>query len=71
MAKVKTIRKKLFPLAKRTWCINLKNLIQKVDELGSPPLHRGGGASGTQKKKQKEVGKIIEEGFKKKTKKNK
>ena len=25
-----------------------------VDELGTPPLHRGGGPSGVQKKKQKD-----------------
>ena len=73
---IKSIRKKLFPLEikkGRGFKDKFKNLDTKnpyfnVDELGSPPLHRGGGASGVQKKKQKEVGKKIEEGFKKKDK---
>jgi hypothetical protein len=75
MAKVKiikSIRKKLFPLevkkgpgAKDKFKkLDPKDPYYNVDELGSPPLHRGYGASGTQKKKQKEVGKKIEEGFK-------
>ena len=79
MAKVKiikSIRKKLFPLevkpgpgAKDKFKkLDPKDPYYNVDELGSPPLHRGGGASGTQKKKQKEIGKKIEEGFKKKDK---
>ena len=73
---IKSIRKKLFPLevqkgpgAKDKFKkLDPKAPYYNVDELGSPPLHRGGGASGTQKKKQKEVGKKIEEGFKKKDK---
>ena len=82
MAKVKIIkslRKKLFPLevkkgpgAKDKFKkLDPKSPYYNVDELGSPPLHRGGGASGTQKKKQKEIGKKIEEGFKKKDKEKK
>ena len=73
---IKSIRKKLFPLevqkgpgAKDKFKkLDPKAPYYNVDELGSPPLHRGGGASGTQRKKQKEVGKKIEEGFKKKDK---
>ena len=73
---IKSIRKKLFPLevqkgpgAKDKFKkLDPKDPYYNVDELGSPPLHRGGGASGTQKKKQKEIGKKIEEGFKKKDK---
>ena len=76
---VKSIRKKLFPLeikpgpgAKDKFPkFDKKSPYYNVDELGSPPLHRGYGASGTQKKKQKEVGKKIEEGFKKKDKEKK
>jgi len=82
MAKVKIIkslRKKLFPLETKPGPgakdkfkkLDPKSPYYNVDELGSPPLHRGGGASGTQKKKQKEVGKKIEEGFKKKDKEQK
>ena len=76
---IKSIRKKLFPLeikpgpgAKDKFPkFDKKSPYYNVDELGSPPLHRGYGASGTQKKKQKEVGKKIEEGFKKKDKEKK
>ena len=79
MAKVKiikSIRKKLFPLETKPGPgakdkfkkLDPKTPYYNVDELGSPPLHRGGGASGVQKKKQKEIGKKIEEGFKKKDK---
>ena len=83
MAKVKiikSIRKKLFPLeikkgpgaeekiGDKVFKLDPKTPYYNVDELGSPPLYRGGGASGTQKKKQKEIGKKIEEGFKKKDK---
>jgi hypothetical protein len=76
---IKSLRKKLFPLeikpgpgAKDKFKkLDPKSPYYNVDELGSPPLHRGGGASGTQKKKQKEVGKKIEEGFKKKDKEQK
>ena len=71
---IKSIRKKLFPLETKKGPgakdkfkkLDPKSPYYNVDELGSPPLHRGSGASGTQKKKQKEVGKKIEEGFKKK-----
>ena len=77
---IKSLRKKLFPLeikkgpgaeekiGKKIFKLDPKTPYYNVDELGSPPLHRGGGASGNQKKKQKEVGKKIEEGFKKKDK---
>ena len=73
---IKSIRKKLFPLETKKGPgakdkfkkLDPKSPYYNVDELGSPPLHRGSGASGTQKKKQKEVGKKIEEGFKKKDK---
>ena len=76
---IKSIRKKLFPLevkkgpgAKDKFKkLDPKDPYYNVDELGSPPLHRGGGASGTQKKKQKEVSKKIEEGFKKQDKEKK
>ena len=37
-----------------------------VDELGSPPLHRGTGPSGVEKKKLKEAGERIEKWFRKK-----
>ena len=70
---VKSIRKKLFPLEikpgpglkDRFRKLDPKSPYYNVDELGSPPLHRGGGTSGTQKKKQKAVGEKIKEGFKK------
>ena len=79
MAKVKiikSIRKKLFPLeikpgpgAKDKFKkLDPKSPFYNVDELGSPPLHRGGGTSGVQKKKQKMVGPKIHEGFDKKDK---
>ena len=83
MAKVKIIkslRKKLFPLeikkgpgaeqkiGNKVFKLDPKTPYYNVDELGSPPLHRGSGASGTQKKKQKEIDKKIEKGFKKKDK---
>ena len=71
---IKSIRKKLFPLevqkgpgAKDKFKkLDPKAPYYNVDELGSPPLHRGGGASGVQKKKQKDIGPRIHEGFKKK-----
>jgi len=73
---IKSIRKKLFPLEIKPGPgvkdkfkkIDKKSPYYNVDELGTYPLHRGGGASGTQKKKQKEIGKKIEEGFKKQDK---
>ena len=73
---IKSIRKKLFPLeikkgpgAKDKFKkLDPKSPYYNVDELGSPPLHRGGGASGVQKKKQKMVGPKIHEGFEKKDK---
>ena len=80
---IKSIRKKLFPLeikkgpgaeekiGNRIYKLDPKNPYYHVDELGSPPLHRGGGASGTQKKKQKEIGKKIEKEFKKQDKEKK
>ena len=71
---IKSIRKKLFPLeikpgpgAKDKFPkFDKKSPFYNVDELGSPPLHRGYGEPGVQKKKQKMVGPKIEEGFKKK-----
>ena len=83
MAKVKIIkslRKKLFPLeikkgpgaeekiGDKIFKLDPKTPYYNVDELGSPPLHRGGGASGTQKKKQKEIGEKISKEFKKQDK---
>ena len=80
---IKSLRKKLFPLeikkgpgaeekiGDKIFKLDPKTPYYNVDELGSPPLHRGGGASGTQNKKQKEVGKKIEEGFKKQDKEKK
>jgi len=76
---IKSLRKKLFPLEIKPGPgatdkfpkFDKKSPYFNVEELGSPPLHRGYGASGTQKKKQKEVGKKIEEGFKKKDKEKK
>ena len=73
---IKSIRKKLFPLeikpgpgAKDKFRkLDPKSPYYNVDELGSPPLHRGGGASGTQKKKQKEIGEKISKEFKKQDK---
>ena len=73
---IKSIRKKLFPLETKPGPgakdkfkkLDPKTPYYNVDELGSPPLHRGGGASGVQKKKQKMVGPKIHEGFKKKDK---
>ena len=70
---IKSIRKKLFPLeikkgpgAKDKFKkLDPKSPYYNVDELGNYPLHRGGGSSGTQKKKQKDVGPRIHEGFKK------
>ena len=80
---IKRIRKKLFPLeikkgpaaeekiGNRIYKLDPKNPYYHVDELGSPPLHRGGGAYVNQRKKQKEVGKKIEEAFKKQDKEKK
>ena len=73
---IKSIRKKLFPLETKPGPgakdkfkkLDPKSPYYNVDELGSPPLHRGGGASGVQKKKQKMVGPKIHEGFEKKDK---
>jgi len=73
---IKSIRKKLFPLEIKKGPgvkdkfkkLDKKSPYYNVDELGAYPLHRGGGSSGTQKKKQKEIGKKIEEEFKKQDK---
>jgi len=73
---IKSIRKKLFPLETKPGPgakdkfrkLDPKSPYYNVDELGSYPLHRGGGASGTQKKKQKDIGPRIHEGFKKQDK---
>jgi len=80
---IKSLRKKLFPLeikkgpgaeekiGDKIFKLDPKTPYYNVDELGSPPLHRGGGASGVQKKKQKDIGPRIHEGFKKKDKEKK
>ena len=76
---IKSIRKKLFPLevkkgpgAKDKFKkLDPKSPYYNVDELGSPPLHREGGASGVQKKKQKDIGPRIHKGFEKKDKEKK
>ena len=76
---IKSIRKKLFPLETKPGPgakdkfkkLDPKTPYYNVDELGSPPLHRGGGASGVQKKKQKDIGPRKHEGFKKKDKEKK
>ncbi len=76
---IKSLRKKLFPLEIKPGPgatdefpkFDKKSPYFNVDELGSPPLHRGYGTSGTQKKKQKEVGPKIEKEFKKQDKEKK
>ena len=76
---IKSIRKKLFPLETKPGPgakdkfkkLDPKSPYYNVDELGSPPLHRGSGASGVQKKKQKMIGPRIHEGFEKKDKEKK
>ena len=76
---IKSIRKKLFPLeikegpgAKDKFKkLDKKSPYYNVDELGSPPLHRGSGASGVEKKKLKDAGKRISEEFKKQDKQKK
>ena len=76
---VKSIRKKLFPLkvnegpgAKDKFkFLDKKSPYYNVDELGSPPLHRGSGASGVEKKKQKMVGPKLHEEYKKQDKQKK
>ena len=73
---IKSIRKKLFPLEIKPGPgvrdkfkkLDKKSPYYNVDELGSPPLHRGGGASGTEKKKLKEAGEKISKEFKKQDK---
>ena len=70
--KIKSKRKKLFPLetkpgpGKDKWNLDPKSPYHHVDELGSPPLHRGTGPSGVEKKKLKEAGERIEKWFRKK-----
>ena len=70
--KIKSKRKKLFPLktkpgpGKDKWKLDPKSPYYHVDELGSPPLHRGSGPSGVEKKKLKEAGESIEKWFRKK-----
>ena len=80
---IKSIRKKLFPLeikkgpgaeekiGDKIYRLDPKSPYYNVDELGSPPLHRGGGATGNQRKKQKEVGPKISKEFKKQDKEKK
>jgi len=79
MAKVKiikSIRKKLFPLETKPGPgakdkfkkLDPKSPYYNVDELGSPPLHRGSGVSGVEKKKQKMVGPKLHDEFNKKDK---
>ena len=71
--KIKSKRKKLFPLETKPgpgrdkWKkLDPKSPYYNVDELGSPPLHRGSGPSGVEKKKLKEAGESIEKWFRKK-----
>jgi|TARA_Y100000590_G_scaffold114340_1_gene130306 hypothetical protein len=70
--KIKSKRKKLFPLktkpgpGKDKWKLDPKSPYYHVDELGSPPLHRGSGPSGVEKKKLKDAGESIEKWFRKK-----
>ena len=71
--KIKSKRKKLFPLETKPvpgrdkWKkLDPKSPYYNVDELGSPPLHRGTGTSGGEKKKLKEAGESIEKWFRKK-----
>ena len=65
---VKSKRKKLFPLEIKPGKkkVDPKSPFAHVDELGSPPLHRGTGPSGVQKKKLKEAGERISKWFRKK-----
>jgi hypothetical protein len=65
---VKSKRKKLFPLEIKPGKkkVDPKSPFAHVDELGSPPLHRGTGPSGVEKKKLKEAGERIEKWFRKK-----
>jgi len=64
---VKSKRKKLFPLEIKPGKkkVDPKSPFAHVDELGSPPLHRGTGPSGVQKKKLKEAGERISKWFRK------
>lgn len=71
---IKSIRKKLFPLevkpgpgAKDKFKkLDPKSPYYNVDELGSPPVSRGGGPSGVEKKKLKEAGERISKWYRKK-----
>ena len=72
--KIKSKRKKLFPLETKPGPgskdkfkkLDPNSPYYNVDELGSPPLHRGTGPSGVEKKKLKEAGERIEKWFRKK-----
>ena len=66
---IKSKRKKLFPLEVKPGPgkkkVDPKSPFAHVDELGSPPLHRGTGPSGVEKKKLKEAGERISKWFRK------
>ena len=71
---IKSIRKKLFPLeikkgpgaTDKFKKLDPKSPYYNVDELGSPPVSRGGGPSGVEKKKLKEAGERISKWYRKK-----
>ncbi len=70
--KIKSKRKKLFELetkpgpGSKNYDLDPKSPFYHVDDLGSPPLHRGTGPSGVEKKKLKDAGERIEKWFRKK-----
>ena len=75
---IKSLRKKLFPLeikkgpgaeekiGDKIFKLDPKSPYYNVDELGSPPVSRGGGPSGVEKKKLKEAGERISKWYRKK-----
>jgi|TARA_R110002020_G_scaffold8368_1_gene33687 hypothetical protein len=71
---IKSKRKKLFPLETKPGPgtkekfkkLDPKSPYYNVDELGSPPVSRGGGPSGVEKKKLKEAGERISKWYRKK-----
>ena len=70
--KIKSKRKKLFELetkpgpGSKNYDLDPKSPFYHVDDLGSPPLHRGTGPSGVEKKKLKEAGERISKWYRKK-----
>ena len=72
--KIKSKRKKLFPLKTNPGpgskdkfkTLDPNSPYYHVDDLGSPPLHRGTGPSGTEKKKLKDAGERISKWYRKK-----